>query len=603
MLDNNFITLMLKMCRIFELNTKSITGKALNMRDQQECANFSKHQDFFGASGAYYDKIIEIIDKEEILSHQHRREIFYKYEQLYNELVCTHIYSNFDKKIITKKYVETAIPAIIALDIYTTFNQNMIKKNGIHFYSHIHTLLLQYDFSDNNAKSKRVSQWVKKHLKNTIEQLHFDPSLDLNEIKNFIDEIKDSPNQKSSTIIQKIKLCQSTVMNSVNIDKALAEECRDKLDKLQIAYTSLNTLLRFEKETGLLPLVARYYREMREGRIYSSHLLSVLRMYLYTFSYQAKLREESSDTIIYYSNVELPKNQRNDTYIAVIHKLKVIIFGNKFSSIHYSGISFNFLFNYLRKNECIPLLTPYTKLGSIIDLIGKNQLEKAYQLTNEILLEELPYGYLKSAIATINLALKIKLQKNTIKNGTLLRIINPILNSQGVYVDFAPSSASSLNNPIITDPNNLTILRAIKIYNTLITTITHNEDDEKIEYYSQTISGLLSEVNTALEKLDDQLHYIDDISSEHFADLIIEQKVLTRRELTQNLIGILNHCTLINCIGCLPVLMKYLKAPDEKQEAIASFMGISKDNELERDVLVETLHIVHKKLDQQANIQ
>ncbi|MFD1090840.1 hypothetical protein [Providencia vermicola] len=49
--------------------------------------------------------------------------------------------------------------------------------------------------------------------------------------------------------------------------------------------------------------------------------------------------------------------------------------------------------------------------------------------------------------------------------------------------------------------------------------------------------------------------------------------------------------------------MKYLKAPDEKQEAIASFMGVSEDSELERNVLVETLHIVHKKLDQQANTQ
>ncbi|MGE9574954.1 hypothetical protein ACQP3C_28375, partial [Escherichia coli] len=87
------------------------------------------------------------------------------------------------------------------------------------------------------------------------------------------------------------------------------------------------------------------------------------------------------------------------------------------------------------------------------------------------------------------------------------------------------------------------------------------------------------------EKLDDQISYLDEFCSEHFADIIIEQKVLTRRELTQNLIGILNHFTLTKCIGCLPVLMKYLKAPDERQDAITSFMGISEYDEYKRCLL------------------
>lgn len=590
---------MLKMCRIFELNTKQITGTALNMRDKQKCANFTKHQKFFDT---YYDKIIEIIDKEGILCQQVRRDNFYKYEQLYNKIVHTRIDSNLDKKNVTKKYVEIAIPAVIALDIYTTINQyTIMKRSGIHFYSHIHTLLLHHDFYDNNAESKPVFQWVKEHLKNTIEQLHFDPSLDLNEIKNFIDEIRYSPNQKSSTIIQKIKLCQSTAMNSVNIDKSIVEECRDKLNELQIVYTSLNTLLRFEKETGLLPLVAQHYRKMTEGHMYSSHLLSILKMYLYTFSYHPKLLNESSNTIIYYANAELPQNQRNETYSAVIDKLKATIFDNEHISIYYSGLlPFNFLFYYLCENQSVPLLAPYAKLASIIDSIDKNQLEKAYQLTNETLLDELPYGYLESAIATINLALKIKLQKNTIKNGTLLQTINRILNSQGVYVDFVPSSTPSKSDPITSDPNNLIILRAIKMYNTLIIKIDPEKDDGVIKHYPQMISGLLNEVNTALEKLYVQLTNIDEISAEHFADLIIEKKVLTLRELNQNLIGILNYGTLTNCIGCLSSLITYLKTPEERHKAIYFFMGLSGKDEKNRDLLTETLDIVREKLNQQA---
>lgn len=412
------------------------------------------------------------------------------------------------------------------------------------------------------------------------------------EIQSLIDNIRSGKNQKISSIKHAIKIC-----------KLEAKDFENELDAFEKTYTSLNTLLRLQNTTGWVPLITQHYHELMEENMRSSHLLSSLYMYLYRFDYDKNLLEECAKTLIHYASVITPKKDRIEQYSLAINYLKSMIFKGDFPSANHTENEFKNLKRWFEKRADIPLLAPYAKLTVIIELLHNKKLEEAYQLTHKMLSEELPYGYLKAAFANINLALKIKLQKSTIKNGTLLRLINPILNSQGEYVDFALGSASSLKNPIITDPNNLTILRAIKTYNTLITTITSNEYDEKIGYYSQTISGLLSEVNTALEKLDDQLHYIDEISSEHFADLIIEQKVLTRRELTQNLIGILNHCTLTNCIGCLPMLMKYLKAPDEKQEVIASFMGVSEDSELERDVLVETLHIVHKKLDQQANTQ
>ncbi len=586
---HNFVSIMLTVCRVFELNTKDITGNALNMRDKYETSDFSLHQKFFDI---YYNKIIGMIDAEAVYSQENRRDIFYKYEQLYNEVVHAVVYSDLERDIITKKYMETAIPAIIALDMYKTLNRHTQNAQPQSFYHHIQAFLLSNDFPFDNSDPKHLFQGAKHYLKKVLKQQGIHPKESLMGIKSLIDNIRCGKNQKTSSI-----------KHAINICKFEAKDFENALDAFEKTYTSLNTLLRLQNTTGWVPFITQYYRELMEENMRSSHLLSSLHMYLYRFDYDKGLLEECAKTLIHYANVITPKKDRIEQYSLAINNLKSMIFKGDFPSANHTENEFKNLKRWFEKRADIPLLAPYAKLTVIIDLLHNKKLEEAYQLTHEMLSEELPYGYLKAAFANINLALKIKLQKNTIKNGTLLRLINPILNSQGEYADFALGSTASLNNPIITDPNNLTILRAIKTYNTLITTITPNEDNKKIEYYSQTISGLLSEVNTALEKLDDQLSYIDEISSEHFADLIIEQKVLTRRELTQNLIGILNHCTLTNCIGCLPVLMKYLKAPDEEQEAIASFMGISEDSELERNVLVETLHIVHEKLDQQTNTQ
>ncbi|QXB04795.1 hypothetical protein I6L80_15630 [Providencia rettgeri] len=589
MRHHNFASIMLTVCRVFELNTKDITGNALNMRDKYATSDFSLHQKFFDI---YYNKIIDIIDAEAVYSQEDRRDVFYKYEQLYNEVVHTMVYSNLEKDIITKKYMETAIPAIIALDMYQTLSRHTQNEQPPSFYHHIQAFLLSDDYLLDNSDPKHLFQGVRHYLKKMLKQQNIQPKESLMEINSLIDNIRSGKNPKTSSIKHAIKICKFEAKNFEN-----------ELDEFEKTYTSLSTLLRLQNTTGWVPLITQHYRELMEENMRSSHLLSSLHMYLYRFNYDKGLLKECAETLIHYANVITLKKDRIEQYTLAINYLKSMIFKGDFPSANHTENEFKNLKRWFEKRADIPLLAPYAKLTVIIDLLYNKKLEEAYQLTHEMLSEELPYGYLKATFANISLALKIKLQKNTIKNGTLLRLINPILNSQGEYVDFALGSATSLNNPIITDPNNLTILRAIKTYNTLITTITPAEDNEEIERYPQTISGLLNEVNIALEKLDDQLSYIDEICSEHFADVIIEKKVLTRRELTQNLIGILNHCTLNNCIGCLPVLMKYLKAPDEEQEAIASFMGISEDSELERNVLVETLHIVHEKLDQQTNTQ
>ncbi|EMY5615768.1 hypothetical protein KPO69_001020, partial [Providencia stuartii] len=100
MRTHTFTNLMLDVYEI--LGLKEAT---LNMRDQREHLNFSKHQSFFSGKNLInaYEKIIDTIDSQRILSEKTRLSIFYKYEQLFNGLISTPILSTSNKNIIMKK--------------------------------------------------------------------------------------------------------------------------------------------------------------------------------------------------------------------------------------------------------------------------------------------------------------------------------------------------------------------------------------------------------------------------------------------------------------------------------------------------------------------
>ena len=63
-------------------------------REVRGNSSFSFHQNFFDNG---YNDVIRIIDSNEVFSLEERREVFYKYEQLYNALMHIPVFSHLGK--------------------------------------------------------------------------------------------------------------------------------------------------------------------------------------------------------------------------------------------------------------------------------------------------------------------------------------------------------------------------------------------------------------------------------------------------------------------------------------------------------------------------
>lgn len=114
--------------------------KGARQADIRGYANFSGHQRFFDNNDdeelmqekryddeeikeeKRYDEIIRHLDEEGVFSTEQRREIFYKYEQLYNALMTRPVFTELSRKQIQIRYAQYILPRLIALDIYNTYN-------------------------------------------------------------------------------------------------------------------------------------------------------------------------------------------------------------------------------------------------------------------------------------------------------------------------------------------------------------------------------------------------------------------------------------------------------------------------------------------------
>lgn len=112
----------------------SLFDKDDERREALGNSSFSFHQSFFDKG---YDDVIRIIDSNEIFSLEERRDIFYKYEQLYNAIIFIPVFSHLDNRQIAKRYLQSVLPPIVALDVYNTLQPD----DEIHFYYHIHRFL------------------------------------------------------------------------------------------------------------------------------------------------------------------------------------------------------------------------------------------------------------------------------------------------------------------------------------------------------------------------------------------------------------------------------------------------------------------------------
>ncbi|MEQ4674106.1 hypothetical protein ABN063_06035 [Providencia vermicola] len=576
-----FSNLMLKVYEILELFPKGI-----NRRDIREHTNFLSHQYFFTDG---YESIINTIDLSRALTIEKRKDIFFRYEQLYNKLISTEALTDMTPSEVVRRYAQLAIPAIIALDMHMTLNYSS-RKDIIHFYRPIRNFFRSKHYINNNDNSSNIFQAVKDYLREYIETLQFNDKAELNHIRSYIRKITAEKNQKTSTIRQLIKIC-------ISDSKDNGIQCDDLFDKLETTYTSLNYLLIFHRKTNWTNSVSMEYYKIINNDMYLSSVLPLLKIYLYTFEYSEQLLHECTTAIIYNSYVRSKKITSLKTHLFIIKKIKDIVFDYK-NIIYYSEDDFTKITIFLNQNKDTHFLAPYSNFFMALCLLRHEKYEDAYQHIQKISLNTLPLGYLTSAISIISLSLTIQLKKKPIKNGTFIPLINPILSSQGVFTEHLPSPVEPFNYSILKDANNITIMRSIKLYNTMILKINHLVTKNN-DVYPKAIIGLLDEIEIALGKIRIAIDKTNTLPTENdFANIIINDKILTEREISQNLIGILSNCTLSNCINCLQAIFHYLRCFGEEPKLIniLYYVDPSDKRNQEKKLIMDSLFIANEIL-------
>jgi hypothetical protein len=218
----------------------------------------------------------------------------------------------------------------------------------------------------------------------------------------------------------------------------------------------------------------------------------------------------------------------------------------------------------LKRSPDAEVLESYFIFSKILYNICIDDLQEAEILLNEISSSKLPFGYLPAACSMLKLALKIKSKGKNIKKGELTADINIMLSCQSVFTD-GVMRHTDLERPkyLLTEyENNLQIMHVIKQYNDLIRRISFYNEFDFYAVHPQSISGVLDEVEHALGKINKRMSLIEgDVCSEKLAEIIIEEKTLTTRELNRNLVSYLSEFTLYNCILNLDYIIPYLKLP------------------------------------------
>ncbi|WP_029991039.1 hypothetical protein [Morganella morganii] len=625
---------------------KNKKNNSLNLANQRRLANFSLHQKFFARTDNLkmktnddvhinpkdtYLKLFKIIDEEELFSRTERQEFFYKYEQLYNALIAKYVISNLEKKEILKKYTQATIPAIIALDMYKTLNHPN-NNNQLHFYSHIHDFILSKHCPNKKSNFETLSKGVRNYLQQYIKNLDFKIIVNVDEIETSINNIKKTSSSKIYNINKVINDCK-------NEAREIGVPEDEKFEKLRMAYTSIRVILSFEKQTNLFFLLTLNYKKLIENKVSNSEPIFFLDKYIYektNFIANLFTNESLYDyvyTLIFHEEINIPDCNCDfdcgkktkcecapDYLYGIFNNVEQFIFENQ-SEVNFEPNDFSdeFIYfesddnsildlkEYLDEYNIIRSLEPYYQIYSIFSNLEKNKLDIVKKSIEQISFEDLPLGYLASTMAIINLALKIKLERTQIRNGTLLSYINPILTNQGVYneirtvipapQDPSPPNNYTVQNPILKDPNNQTVLHSIMIYNRIINKINNYGDYDSSAIYPQSVHGLLDNLEQALKKLNIAiLNNKNNLTIEELSELIIKDDVLTKQEINDNLIGILSEATLYNCIDCLSELYKNLKCFGEQLPNILSFVVTSESGYQRNEIVRGALLIAREKI-------
>ncbi|HFO4539983.1 TPA: hypothetical protein ACHJ2G_005550, partial [Escherichia coli] len=219
-------------------------AKNQNTRDIRNIKNFSSHQ---YSLGDMFDELINIIDKEQVLSTEQRKVIFRRYEDLYVKLMHYSVFTDQTHQIIKQKYFNDIVPMILALDIRNTYRPD----NEMAFYYHIHSFLTQIPDNEDDiyhAARTYLRNYVKLCLSGyTPANAHFKDIFD--GVYEFIRNIRKNSTPGKIKLIATINTCKETCKHLLYLSNEDKEKIISDLDKIQVACYYLTILLAFERRT------------------------------------------------------------------------------------------------------------------------------------------------------------------------------------------------------------------------------------------------------------------------------------------------------------------------------------------------------------------
>lgn len=556
-------------------------------REVRGNGSFSFHQNFFDQG---YNDIIRIIDSNEVFSLEERREVFYKYEQLYNALMHIPVFSHLNNRQITKRYLQVALPPIVALDVYNS----LPPDDEMHFYYHIHRFLISTHCPHKSDDKRKLYVGVKNYLREYIRSFDFPYKDHLAPLFNFISDIKAGSGQWEETIKEIIKNCRSEYDESYIPKKNITSHSQN-LDKIERAYLSLNVLLAFERKTSVVTAISMHYRYTVNNGINYKSSYGILCRYLYSRGYDEQLLHYI--TLPFYNEAVRPISVTiEEKPYRYVHELKWLIFNIR-ENTKYSKWDLAEIVSCFKSASNSDVLIPYSQLLQTIIFLSQDKTNEAFRLVNKIPLTTLPIGYLPSAFSVIKLALKVKLERKKIKNKTLLSVINSTLSNQGTITELIAVTQEETDSNIVLYPDNMTIMRTIKMYNHMIKKVSYSSEDSLSDVCPQAIFGILDEIECALGKLNTLIRETgDSIDSNELAGLIVKNKTLTARELNENLVGVLDKCTLYNFLSSINVFISYLRCPGEELGHIRIFAGVTENPKRLREKVCEALKIASENL-------
>ncbi|EKR7624811.1 hypothetical protein LAX21_25765 [Escherichia coli] len=581
-MGNAFAKLMYDVCQ-----TLGVFREGSKQRDRRAYGSFWRHQAFFNQR---YNEIIKIIDKERVFSEKERRSLFYKYEMFYNQIMSYPVFSTLTRSQVFERYIQLGVSSCLALDVHKTFSSG----NNSGFYFHIDNFLLSNHCPTLENSDRDILSGVKYYLRNILETTDdtykkvFQPLLE--RIRNI---------RKNSTPIKSwmnITIAECIEDSRIILDNDEFEIIKKQLDDFKTAYSSLRILLAFERRTGLTKYLSSSYKHIREGGGMNDSYYSALNQYLYESKYfDERLLESVVEEFQKETNkhdlIEIDEDTWMDIKV-IWHLVFSSLNGDVFSELDLIELAIN-----LKNAPDSVALKPYLALTEIIHRICIDDLTEAKKKIDAISLNELPTGFISAAISVIRIALNIKLKGKTIKNGELLSDINTVLLHRGVFTDYI-NVEREVKQPdliLLTCANNLIIMNAIKQYNSMVQMTSCYNEFELSVTHPQSISGILDEVECALEKINKRLDVIEkDFNSKELAKLIIDEKILTARESSQNLVSYLNEFTLYNCILNLNYIRPYLTLPGETLPHISRLVGNSEEHARKREILAEAIRIVNE---------